>query len=121
MMTDSEICREYRLAKDKDKQIGIIADQCGTGINRDEIIKVLVDCGEMAPTAEKPTKKAPKLSRIVVPDVVAEALYQRIEELDKLIKPLEDELKPLRSEFEQISGFLKKCGCEERRTEDVQI
>lgn len=28
MMTDSEICREYRLAKDKDKQIGIIADQC---------------------------------------------------------------------------------------------
>lgn len=35
MMTDSEICREYRLAKDKDKQIGIIADQCG--MSKDEI------------------------------------------------------------------------------------
>lgn len=50
-MTDGEICREYRLAKDKDKQIGIIADQCG--MDKDEIIKVLVDCGEMEPLEDK--------------------------------------------------------------------
>lgn len=54
MMTDGEICREYRLAKDKDKQIGIIADQCG--MDNDEIVKVLVDCGEMEPP--RPRRKS---------------------------------------------------------------
>lgn len=119
MMTDSEICREYRLAKDKDKQIGIIADQCGPGINRTEIIKVLVDCGEMAPP--KPKKcaakqnapdKMPELS-----NAVADALFARIDELDRQIKPIEDERKeldkriePLRREFNEIAAFLKECG-----------
>lgn len=103
MMTDGEICREYRLAKDKDKQIGIIADQCG--MDSDEIIKVLVDCGEMEPP--RPRRKSPaKQRKADVPEAVADILHKRIDELDKLIKPLEDELKPLKEEFEQIAGFL---------------
>lgn len=118
MMTDGEICREYRLAKDKDKQIEIIADQCGMA--RDEIVKVLVDCGEMEQPVPKP-KKVSKQSKVVVPEAVAEVLCQRIEELDQRIKPLEDQLRPLKNEFEQISEFLKKCRCDERRTKDVQI
>lgn len=121
MMTDGEICREYRLAKDKDKQIGIIADQCG--MVRNEIIKVLVDCGEMEAPVEKPkAKKAVKKNdNPVVPAVVLDIIYHRIDELDMLIKPLEDELKPLKAEYEQIAAFLKGCGRNERRTEDVQI
>ena len=111
MLTDGEICREYRLAKDKDKQIKIIADQCS--MERSEIVAVLVDCGEMEPPAEKP-KKVPKQSKIVVPDAVAEILFLRMDELDKFIKPLEDELKPLREEYEQIAGFLKCCRKDER-------
>lgn len=110
MMTDSEICREYRLAKDKDKQIGIIADQCG--MSKNEIKKVLVDCGEMAPP--KPKKSAVKQN---VPDktpelseAVADVLFQRIEELDILIKPLEQQLKLLQSEYTEIAAFLKGYG-----------
>lgn len=120
MMAVGDICREYRLAKDKDKQIEIIADQCD--VNESEIIKVLVDCGEMEQPAEKPEpKKVSKQSKVVVPEAVAEVLCQRIEELDQRIKPLEDQLRPLKNEFEQISEFLKKCRCDERRTKDVQI
>lgn len=117
MMTDSEICREYRLAKDKDKQIGIIADQCG--MSKNEIKKVLVDCGEME--QPKPKKSAAKQN---VPDkmpelsqAVADALFARIDELDRQIKPIEDERKeldkqiePLRREFDEIAAFLKGCG-----------
>lgn len=116
-MTDGEICREYRLAKDKDKQIGIIADQCG--MDNDEIVKVLVDCGEMEPPEEKPKrivkKKTASLPELTKP--VADALFARIDELDKEIKPLEDQRKeldnqmePLRAEFSEIVAFLKGYG-----------
>ena len=45
-MTEGEICREYRLAKDKEKQIDIIADQ-NYGMDREGVIKILVKHGEM--------------------------------------------------------------------------
>lgn len=118
MMTDNEICREYRMAKDKEKQIGIIADQCGQGITRDEIIKVLVDCGEMEAPAEKEapkgkTKKAAKQPQTkVVPKVVIEILWRRLDELDKLMKPLEDQHKAYEDEHETIVAFLRGCGQE---------
>lgn len=111
MMTDTEICREYRMAKDKDKQIEIIADQCG--LRKDEIIKVLVDCGEMKAPAEKSkgkTKAAKKSEEPVVPAIVLDIIYHRMDELNEKIKPLEDELKPLKAEYEQIAAFLKGCG-----------
>lgn len=119
MMTDGEICREYRLAKDKDKQIGIIADQCG--MDMDEIIKVLVDCGEMEPP--RPRRKRPaKQRKMDVPELtkpVADALYARIDELDRQIKPLEDkrkeldkQMEQLRTEFDEIWTFLKGYGQE---------
>lgn len=43
-MTAGDICREYRPAKDKAKQIEILADENRT--NKDAIIKVLRDSGE---------------------------------------------------------------------------
>ena len=43
-MTDEEICREYRLAKNKANQVNILVDL--TGYSRSEILKILVDGGE---------------------------------------------------------------------------
>lgn len=114
MMTDSAICREYRMAKDKDKQIEIIADQCR--LTKDVVVKVLVDCGEMEAPAEKSKLKAKAAKKseepAVVPAVVLDLVYRRIDELNEKIKPLEDELKSLKAEFEQIAAFLKGCGKE---------
>ena len=116
MMTDSEICREYRMAKDKEKQIGIIADQCS--MSKSEIEKVLVDCGEMEAPVKKEvakgkTKKAAKQPQTkVVPKVVIEILWRRLDELDKLMKPLEDQHKAYEDEHETIVVFLRGCGQE---------
>lgn len=43
-MNSERICREYREAKNKKQQIGILADQnlCG----KSEIIKILIEAGE---------------------------------------------------------------------------
>lgn len=114
-MSVDEICRNYRQAKDKKEQINILADLNCT--SKEEIIKVLVDCGEMYPPESKPKKTAkkqdvelPKLSEPVV-----HALFARIDEIDKLIKPLEDQrseidkqMKPLRDEYIAISVFLNE-------------
>ena len=45
MMTDRDICRNYREANDKKKQIDIIADQL-PGMSRDNVIKVLAESEE---------------------------------------------------------------------------
>lgn len=44
IMTDEEICRDYRLAKNKANQITVLADQ--NQCNRKEIIAVLLENGE---------------------------------------------------------------------------
>ena len=113
-MSVDEICRNYRQAKDKREQIKILADLNCT--NKDEIIKVLVDCGEMEPR-EIRTKKTAKKQAAELPEPVAHALFARIDELDKLIKPLEDQrneidkqMKPLRDEYLEISAFLNGYG-----------
>ncbi len=116
-MSVDEICRNYRQAKDKREQIKILADLNCT--NKDEIIKVLVDCGVMDPLESKPkkntNKQAGELPKLTEP--VAHALFERIDELDKLIKPLEDQrdeindkIKPLRDEYLAISEFLMGYG-----------
>ena len=113
MMTPTEICREYRLAKDKKEQIKILADEnCTT---QEEIIKVLLDCGEMeAPeeTTKPKTNKPKQAKQPYVPDAVKEILCRRMDELDKAIKPLEDQLEPLKIEYKEIASFLKGCGKE---------
>lgn len=113
-MIPNEICRDYRLAKNKREQIKILADLNCT--STEEIEKVLVDCGEMAqPKPKKKPAKRTESEPVKMPelsDAVADVLFQRMDELDKLIKPLEDELKPLRNEYTEIATFLKRCGRE---------
>lgn len=114
-MTPNEICRNYRQAKDKKEQIKILADLNCT--SKDEIIKVLVDCGEMeAPKQTSKPKESAKKQTVEIqklPEPVAHALFARIDEIDKLIKPLEvqrneldKQMKPLRDEYLEISAFL---------------
>lgn len=118
MMTDGDICREYREAKDKEKQIDIIADQLN-GMTREDVIKVLVDCGEMEPPAEKPKRQPSKKPGAVpeMPEPVKDALFARMDEIDREIKPLEDQRKeldqkmePLSREFNEILAFLRGYG-----------
>ena len=50
-MSDEEISRSYRLAKDQKKQIGILADI--NGASTDEIKSILERCGQMRKKTEK--------------------------------------------------------------------
>ena len=118
MVTDRDICRNYREAKDKKKQIDIIADQL-PGMDRDDVIKVLVDCGEMNPPAEKPKRQPSKKPGTVpeMPEPVKDALFARMDAIDREIKPLEDQRKeldekmePLSREFNEILAFLRGYG-----------
>ena len=106
-MTEGEICREYRLAKNKQSQIGIIADQIG--MSKDEVIKVLVDCGEMASSGKPAGITKKKQEKVVIPKSVADALTRRIDDLEAQMKPLEEKIAPLRKEYEELAGFLKNC------------
>lgn len=105
-MTEGEICREYRLAKDKEKQIDIIADQI-YGMDREGVIKILVKHGEMAPP-QKPV-------RVIVPKAVSTILLARVDELEKQMAPLEKQIAPLAKEHEEIIAFLRICGEEQEK------
>lgn len=55
VVTEFEIIQSYRQAKNKNKQIGILADLAGT--DKQEIIKILMEAGEV--TGVKTQKKVP--------------------------------------------------------------
>ena len=114
-MTDNEICRNYRAAKDKHAQIKILADMNCTDASK--IKRILVDCGEIVQEPQKTNRgkkneQAPdvQVDKIVVPDAVFEALTAELEALDMQIKMLSDQLNPLVEKYKDISGFMKTYG-----------
>lgn len=66
MDTQDEICRSYRMAKDRTKQIQIMAEL--NGVSREEIIKTLVRGGEIPSeeTEQNTGSKAKTVSEAVV-------------------------------------------------------
>ena len=114
-MTDNEICRNYRAAKDKRAQIKILADMnCTTA---EDIKKILAEGGEIVQeppktNSWKKNENAPVVPvvKIVVPDAVFEALSAELEVLDMQIKMLSDQLNPLVEKYKDISGFMKTYG-----------
>ncbi len=96
MDTQDEICRSYRMAKDRTKQIQIMAEL--NGVSREEIIKTLVRGGEIPgdETEQNTGSKAKVISEAVVmpcmPRAVRDALFKRIDELEQQIKPLERQM-----------------------------
>ncbi len=140
MDTPNEICRTYRLAKDRPKQIQIMAEL--NGVSREEIIKILVLGGEipsdetesMQNTGSKAEivsetqntgSKAEIVSETVVtpcmPRAVRDALFKRIDELEQQIKPLERQMEALRGEHDQILGFLKGHRCDDAEIETLEV
>ena len=121
MDTQDEICRSYRMAKDRTKQIQIMAEL--NGVSREEIIKTLVRGGEIPSdeTAQNTGSKAKVVSETVVmpcmPRAVRDALFKRIDELEQQIKPLERQMEALRGEYDQILGFLKGHRCDDAEIE----
>lgn len=118
-MTPEEICKEYKMAKNKKAQVVILADQ--NCCEKEDIINLLADNGIEPPilAAKKPQQKpkeekaknttpreekpqaAAKAKQEGIPDVVAEALITRLEEIDAQIVKLE-------KEYREIAAFLSK-------------
>lgn len=99
-MSPEQICKEYREAKNKKQQIGILADQnlCG----KSEIIKILIEAGEdmscMEPKKGKgKPKEAPKEP---LPEAVLGVLYARLDLIDQEMAAKEEE-------YKQIVNFIK--------------
>lgn len=121
MDTQDEICRSYRMAKDRTKQIQIMAEL--NGVSREEIIKTLVRGGEIPgdETEQNTGSKAKVISEAVVmpcmPRAVRDALFKRIDELELQIKPLERQMETLCGEYDQILGFLKGHRCDDAEIE----
>lgn len=80
LMDVEEIRRQYRYAKDKKKCISILAElnACGT----DRIIEI-VHAGSEKGSGQAPAAWSPTSEQ--------KALMDRLDELDAMIKPLEDE------------------------------
>ena len=119
-MTENEICRNYRAAKDRPGQIKVLADMnCTTA---DEIKKILVAKGELvvAPPKSNRGKKAQEKSKQAeekpkttpIPDAVMEALAAELDALDMQISLVKAKLDPLVDRYNEISAFIKSYGSE---------
>lgn len=101
-MSSEEICKEYRAAKNKKQQIGILADQnlCG----KSDIIKILIEAGEdmscMEPKKKEKLKEAPQQP---LPEVVLGVLYARLDLIDQ-------EMAAKKEEYKQIVAFIQNFG-----------
>lgn len=87
-MTPEEICRDYKLAKKKQTQIGILADlnQC----EKREIVRILAEAGMELPGTYNKKKPAPKA-----------AAANNVEKRD-LVGDLQTELKWLKIQNEEL-------------------
>lgn len=104
-MTNSEICKEFREAKNQKLQIGILADR--NLRSKDEIIKILIKSGEdlscMKPKEKKQQEEIKSKEAKTLPDLVLEALYEKMEQIDKQITEKENE-------YRQIVAFIQNYG-----------
>lgn len=86
-MTESEICRNYRLAKNRSEQLQILAELNVT--SRAEIIGILIRGGERVRLAI-PTKGKPR-TREMTDGEYCNALFRYMDTLDIKIAKLENE------------------------------
>ena len=117
-MTDNEICREYREAKNKKAQIQILADQmlCTRG----EIIKILAENGENVSQINTKAQVRRKKEE-PVPESVLVALCNRLDEIDNTVMQLtgekrliEERIKEKEQEYREIAEYVKSCTVSER-------
>ena len=85
-MTNSEICRTYRLAKNRDEQIQILADRNCT--SRAEIIGILINGGE---NVRIPLPASGRRKKDMTDKQYYKALVKRMDTLDAEISKREKE------------------------------
>lgn len=73
IVTEFEVIQSYRQAKDKNKQIGILADLAGT--DKQGIIKILMEAGEVTGVKMQKKVPTPKKSKVEwTPELTADLL-----------------------------------------------
>jgi len=133
-MTNNEICRNYRAAKNKPEQIKILADMNCTSV--DEIKKILIAGGEAVeqlPKTNRGKKKEEKAGNdeikpeveksevniLVLPESVTDALEKELEFLDIQIKTTIEKLDLFKAKYSEISAFIKSNGSTRERRVDI--
>lgn len=96
--TKDEIVKEYNEAKNKKQQIRILADL--NSCPREEIIAILFDSGAL--WTNRTTKTDAKTTKSVepLPDVITEALSEKLDNIDRNIKIISTDIKNLESDIE---------------------
>lgn len=96
-MVANEVCRKYDAAADKAEMIQVLADM--NECTKQDIIELLESNGRVVPASRKRgRKKTPKLVNGPIPDVVREALAEKMDKLDQQIK----ELEPVKNEYDRL-------------------
>lgn len=107
-MTKSEIARSYRESKNRNAQIGILAEMNLCSI--EEIREVLVETGEIKAKGKKATPVVREKEKTVmgkkVPESILNFAYDKLDTIEKEIKDLEKLLKEKESEYKEIADFL---------------
>lgn len=131
-MTENEIIRQYKEAKDKREQIKILADM--NLCEREEIEKILKDNGQRLPAQapkkkpqnepsketedipapameppEKPYAAGTKAGGFHVPDKVKELVDAKMVRLQEAIDIYREKIKEYETDLEELNGFLQNC------------
>lgn len=98
-MTNEEIVRDYKLAKTKQKQIGILADlnQC----KKADIVEILKAAGQELP-GNYNRSKAATTATVQEPPVTEAPIPDELEHLRRLIEEHREEIRRLRSDNEAL-------------------
>lgn len=113
-MTENEIVRNYREAKNKREQVTILADlnRC----EKEEIVDILLKNGvdqKELPRKRKPRKKPEEEKKVhCETDTVASILAQRVMEIDKVLKERYEEVGTLEREKADIITYINNLTLE---------
>ena len=107
-MSEKEIIKSFEEAKDRNKQIRVLADL--NGCPRDQIVEILSAAG----VYKKPGKKPAKKEEIFVSKNVGRLLTENLDNIEDSIRGMEQELYKMqeairirKQEYEEYIVFLK--------------
>lgn len=108
-MTAKEICRKYDETADKEEMIQILADV--EGCTKKDIMELLKNNGRSVPVIKKPGQKRKVKKEVLdsLPEVVKEAIADKLDIIDSRIKelePLKYEYDNLKEQYELLAQYL---------------
>ena len=111
-MVASEICKKYNESNNKREMIKVLADM--ESCTKEDIIELLVHNGcEIVRETRGRKAKASVVEQVKepMPDIVREALAEKMDKIDQRIKELEPvkrELEELEKKYKQLANYLCK-------------